>query len=396
MKGRVLYTAFDVVPSPKGASTHILHFLRGLVNGGYSVHLVTPGDGELPAEGELEGARVTRLAPAVGENFLARAISYGRAVMDHVASQPAYDFVHYRSSWSGLPLAQAKAQYGYRTLFEVNGLPSVELKYHYPGLRESGVLTKIREQEIATLMLSDALVCPSDVTRAFLTSLDVPRQRIRVIPNGVSPRDFRATPLPPDDGHTPVLLYIGTLADWQGLDILINAMPMILLERRVRLRILGRGRSRQRKLLAKQIRKLGLEEYISLEPAVPHHLVPEAIAQADLCIAPLGMNDRNITQGCCPIKVIEYMSSGRPILASNLPVVRELVREDIDALLFSPDDPLDLARQALAILGDRRLAERLANSAASRARGKFTWSAAQKKLLKVYRDLAERQAGKEA
>jgi glycosyltransferase involved in cell wall biosynthesis len=149
-------------------------------------------------------------------------------------------------------------------------------------------------------------------------------------------------------------------------------------------------------LLAKQIRKLGLEEYISLEPAVPHHLVPEAIAQADLCVAPLGMNDRNITQGCCPIKVIEYMSSGRPILASNLPVVRELVREDIDALLFSPDDPLDLARQALAILGDRRLAERLANSAASRARGKFTWSAAQKKLLKVYRDLAERQAGKEA
>jgi glycosyltransferase involved in cell wall biosynthesis len=395
MKGRVLYTAFDVVPSPKGASTHILHFLRGLVNGGYSVHLVTPGDGALPPEDELEGARVTRLPPVKGENFLARAIGFGQAVMEHVASHPEYDFVHYRSVWSGLPLAQAKAHYGYKTLFEVNGLLSVELKYHYPGLRESGVLAKIRQQELVTLMLSDALVCPSAVTRAFLTSLDAPRQRIRVIPNGVSPVDFKATPLPPDDGHTPVLLYIGTLADWQGLDILIKAMPSILAECQVRLCVLGRGRSRQRKVLAKQIRKLGLDGHVSLEPAQPHHLVPGVIAQADLCVAPLGMNDRNITQGCCPIKVIEYMAAGRPILASNLPVVRELVREDVDALLFSPDDPQDLARQALAILCDRALAERLASSAASRAREKFTWNAAQKKLLNVYRGLAQRQAEKE-
>jgi glycosyltransferase involved in cell wall biosynthesis len=57
-----------------------------------------------------------------------------------------------------------------------------------------------------------------------------------------------------------------------------------------------------------------------------------------VCVAPLALNDRNVTQGCCPIKVIEYMSCARPIVAANLPVVRELVREDIDALLFAPDD----------------------------------------------------------
>ena len=73
MNGRVLYTAFDVVPRPKGASTHILQFLRALVSGGYQVHLVTPNDGTLPAEDTLEGARVSRL-PLVGEgNYLDRA-----------------------------------------------------------------------------------------------------------------------------------------------------------------------------------------------------------------------------------------------------------------------------------------------------------------------------------
>ena len=81
------------------------------------------------------------------------------------------------------------------------------------------------------------------------------------------------------------------------------------------------------------------------------------------------------------------MAAGRPIVAANLPVVRELVREDVDALLFTPDDPEDLAHQVLAILDDRELAARLAQSASERARHQLTWHAAQKKLLKVYAQL---------
>ncbi len=386
---RVLYTAFDIVPSPKGASTHIMHFLRGLVNAAYEVRLITPGDGRQPAEDECEGARVTRIPAEPGANFLSRAIAFGQAVMAHLATAPAYDVVHYRSIWSGLPLAQARVRYGYKTLFEVNGLPSVELKYHYPGLRDSAVLTKIREQELATLALSDAIVCPSEVTRAYLVSLGAPRRRIAVIPNGVSPKDFTPTPLPAAGDRVPSVVYVGTLADWQGLDVLVAAMPNVLAERQVKFRIVGRGRSRQRKSLAKHIRRLGLEAHVSLEPAVPHHAVPALIAEADVCVAPLALNDRNVTQGCCPIKVIECMAAGRPLVAANLPVVRELAREDVDALLFAAGDPADLARQLLRLLSDRNLAGRLATSAAKRAQTTFTWHEAQKKLLRVYAQLLD-------
>ncbi|HNO93394.1 MAG TPA: glycosyltransferase family 4 protein, partial [Anaerolineales bacterium] len=149
----------------------------------------------------------------------------------------------------------------------------------------------------------------------------------------------------------------------------------------------GRGRSRQRKMLAKQIRKLGLDEYVLVQPAVPHHEIPAVIASADLCVAPLGLNDRNVTQGACPIKVLEYMAAGRPLLASNMPIVRELVREDVDGLLFSPNDPDDLARQANQLLKDIDLSKRLAESAVGYVREKFTWHESQKKLLKVYEKL---------
>lgn len=380
---QVLYTAFDIVPSPKGASTHIMHFVRGLVGAGYRVHLITQGDGALPADDTYEGATMTRVPPMSDVNFLQQAVAFGDAVMSHVAKTRCA-VAHYRSVWSGLQLAQSKKQCGYKTLFEVNGLPSIELKYHYPGLRESGVLTKIREQELATLALSDAIVCPSAVTRAFLASLGVPRQKISVIHNGVSAKDFVTTPLPPDDDHIPTILYIGTFADWQGLEVLIAAMPKVLAQRQVKLRIVGRGRGRQRKVLAKHIRKLGLDAPISVEPAVPHHQVPALIASSDVCVAPLALNDRNVTQGCCPIKVIECMAAGRPLVAANLPVVRELAREDVDALFFAPNDADDLAHKLLIVLNDRALAERLSLSASRRACTELTWHAAQKKLLSVY------------
>jgi len=84
------------------------------------------------------------------------------------------------------------------------------------------------------------------------------------------------------------------------------------------------------------------------------------------------------------------MACARPVVAANLPVVRELVRDDADALLFTPDDPADLARCVLAILNDASLAQRLADSAAQRARERFSWREAQKKLVRVYERLVMR------
>ena len=388
---RVLYTAFDIVPSPKGASTHILHNIRGLVNSQFDVHLITPNDGLLPAEDSIEGARATRIVQDLTQNFLARAAHFGKSVFTHLMLHPDYDVVHYRNIWDGLSIAQNKKRLGYKTIFEVNGLPSIELKYHYPGI-DSSLLAKIKEQEIATLHLSDAVICPSNVTRDYIASLGLSRKLVTVIPNGVSPSDFPPSVLPAREDRVPVLLYIGTLADWQGLEVVIRAMPRILEQRAVQLRIVGRGRSRQRKLLSKHIRKLGVEGSVAVQPAVPHHDVPALIAEADICIAPLGLNDRNVTQGACPIKLLEYMASSRPLIASNMPIVRELVREDVDGLLFSPNDPDDLARQVLTLLNDVALSKRLSDSATERALSKFTWHEAQKKLVKVYEKLLKPHA----
>jgi len=380
----VLYTAFDVVPSPKGASTHITYFVKGLVEAGYEVQLITAGDPTLPAEDTYHGARLKRVISAE-TNFLRRAMSFSEAVTGHLADGHGYAVAHFRSIWSGYPLVQAREQHGYRTLFEVNGLPSIELKYHYPALRGAPVLNKIRHQEVATLHLADYIVCPSRVTREYITSLGIPSERVTVIPNGVNTALFSPCPAPPDE--VSLLLYIGTLAGWQGLDTLLEAIPLVLAERPARLKIVGKGRKEQRKALQKRIRKMGLSEWVSLEGSASHDTIPQIINQAHLCLAPLAFNDRNVTQGCCPIKVLEYLACGKPLVAANLPVVRELVCDGQEALLFTPDDPADLARCILTLLNDPSLAGRLAEAGCRRVHREFTWEIAQQKLLGVYERL---------
>jgi glycosyltransferase involved in cell wall biosynthesis len=383
---RVLYTAFDVVPSPKGASTHITYFTAGLVEAGYEVTLVTAGSSSLPEQESYLGATLLRAPTGDEPNFLKRALAFGDYTLAHLARTEPYAVAHIRSVWSGFPLAEARPRLGYKLLYEVNGLPSIELKYHYPALRNASVLDKIREWEAATLRLADAIICPAGVTAAYIASLGVSPDKITVIPNGIDTGRFQPVPAA-SPGALPTILYIGTLADWQGLPTLIAAMPHILARHPVRLRLVGRGRKRQRKQLEKQLRKAGLADHISIEPAVPHDQVPALIAQADVCVAPLGYNDRNVTQGCCPLKLLEYMASGRPIVASNLPVVRELVCPGSEALLFNPDDPEDLARQILTLLDDSDLAAQLGANAAARAQHCFTWQIAQTRLLQVYQRL---------
>ena len=385
MKSSVLYAAFDLVPSPKGASTHITYFVRGLVAAGCQVTLITAGDPTRPGQETYEGATLLRAPAGDDHNFLARAMAFGRFTLAHAAAH-AYDIVHVRSVWSGFPLVQQRAALPpFKLLYEVNGLPSVEMKYHYPAVRGTAVEDKLREQELATLLAAEAIICPAQVTAAYIASLGVPPAKVTVIPNGIDPALFYPTPpTGPRPGEPATILYIGTLADWQGLDTLIHALPQLLANQPVQVHIVGRGRKRQRKQLLKLATKLGVAEALHLAPAVRYEAIPGLIAQADICVAPLGYNDRNVTQGCCPIKVLEYMACARPVVAANLPVVRELARPGREALLFTPGDPDDLARQILTLLHNPTLAADLSRQASQHAHTHFTWQLAQERLLAVY------------
>jgi glycosyltransferase involved in cell wall biosynthesis len=425
MSLKVLYTAFDIVPSPKGASRHITYFTQALAAAGHQVTLFTVGLPDMPAQGSLSGARILRyLSPE--DNFLRRAIGFGDAVWEHLrAEQGAYDLVHFRDIWSGMAALEARRCFGYTycTLFEVNGLPSIELKYHYPALRsqpltgnsgerrdcegldDSGVVgdsgelqdlpARLKAKEQALLSRADAVVCVSQVSAIYLHSLGVPLARIHVIPNGVDPACFR----PPHGwgavgrrSSRPRLVYTGTFAPWQGVTTLIEAMPAIRAAfPEAELHLIGPAKGHQLKGLLKLAAKFELgQPTVCFRGPLPAEQIPEQLSAATMCLAPLAYNDRNVVQGCCPIKVLEYAAVGRPIVASNLPVVRELLGEG-EALFFQPGDPVDLARQVIYLLSHPETAHSIGERAARRVCGYFTWERAGRQLLEVYAGLTTRR-----
>jgi glycosyltransferase involved in cell wall biosynthesis len=94
----------------------------------------------------------------------------------------------------------------------------------------------------------------------------------------------------------------------------------------------------------------------------PHERIPRYLAAADVLVLPNSAQDEVSRISTSPMKLFEYMASGRPIVASNIPSIREIVDEQ-SAALVRPDDSAALAGGIRAVLEDAGLAERLAAAA---------------------------------
>ncbi|MCX7890852.1 MAG: glycosyltransferase family 4 protein, partial [Burkholderiales bacterium] len=105
----------------------------------------------------------------------------------------------------------------------------------------------------------------------------------------------------------------------------------------------------------------------------------EVIAAADICLLPL----RPVAIGArytSPLKLFEYMAMGKPIVASDLASLREVLADGENALLVPPEDPVALAGAVRKLASDRALALKLGTAAYAAAREKYGWKARAKRL----------------
>ncbi len=214
----MIYVSYDRLPARKGAAVHIDAFSRALGRAFGPIDLVTVvGD---PRQGSPAlrhpGVRHWQL-PAHGANLMQRVLNFRRALSQFLSGRRV-EVIHFRSIFEGYPIALSKRHYCNKLIYEVNGLPSVELKYHYPRVADDReLLTKLRAQEQVCLEAADLIVTVSEVTAAHLMTRGVRRERVVVIPNGVDTTIFTYQ-LPERSPHDPTrLLYSGTIASWQGV-----------------------------------------------------------------------------------------------------------------------------------------------------------------------------------
>ncbi|MEE2904754.1 MAG: glycosyltransferase family 4 protein [Myxococcota bacterium] len=398
---RVLSASFDVFPGVKGACTHINAFAQALALEFQEVHLVTiqNNNGEWLEESKRVVAELSEQGilhhgfQCVGRNVIDRALSYRRHFRAWLRTAGSFDAVHVRSIFEGYPIAKRKDEFCRFFVFECNGLPSIELKYHYPKVAEDDeLLIKLRHQETYCMQQADLIVTPSTVTKEYLISLGIDADKIQVIPNGVDLDVFTYAPavLPSSRNESLKLLYSGTMTSWQGVNVAIDALRLLRRDLRAELLLVGPTKKSQRKKLEQYIFEQELSNYVTLMPPVKQTDLVGLHHQADVFLAPLPSNDRNVVQGCCPLKILEGMACGIPIVATDLAVVRELAQADEDIIMVKPNSAKAIKDGILKICHEPRLATSISVSARKKIEDQFQWKHAQEHLRTCYRTLLSR------
>lgn len=388
MNERVVYISYDRFPSPKGAAVHIDAFVRalGAAFGPTALVAVSPDAGNSnPYQGGEYCPGVSHHAlPAEGANLIERVLNF-RARLRSWWQGRRPQVVHIRSIFEGYPIARSKRELCEYLVFEVNGLPSIELKYHYPDVAaDRELLDKLVQQEQACIEAADLIVTVSQVNADHLVRRGADPDRICVIPNGVDPEVFSYRRPRPSDGRDLRLLYCGTISAWQGVHLAVEALSICRREIPARLTLVGDGRTRQWRDIDRRCHDLGVADFVQRLEPVSQSQLAEIHHRHDVVVAPLTANDRNLVQGCCPLKVIEAMASGTPLIASDLPVVTALARNGVQALLVKPGSAKAIAAAVLRLINDPHLATQLSASARRRVKQHLTWRHAQASLIEAY------------
>lgn len=262
-----------------------------------------------------------------------------------------FDIMYIRQMNSFLPLLVAKA-YGIYSYFEIPNDP-------YIGYSLDGKCKRLIVKGIDRLCMSlcNRIIVLSDWSKKRLNALgSIPFSKIQVFPSGTDTDLFH--PMEKKEaclklGLDPSYYYvgfIGTFLAYQGIDTLIDSAPLIL-KRIPGTRFLLVGDGPMKGILEKATREQDIQNWFIFTGNVPYRDVPGYIGAMDVCVAPLCSE----TNQASPVKLFDYMASGRPIVASDIEVVREIVADSGCAILTAPDKPEALARGTLTLLEDSRL-----------------------------------------
>jgi glycosyltransferase involved in cell wall biosynthesis len=222
----------------------------------------------------------------------------------------------------------------------------------------SGKLQRLARREARVWQQADGYVTITSALRTELESRYGERQRLAVVPDGV--RTNRHPPAPRSQTPDRVVAYAGHLYAWKGVDVLLEALSRIPAVRGL---IIGGHPAEPDLARTKSVaERLGLADRIAFTGLVEPTRVPELLAGADVLVLPNTASAIS-TRFTSPLKLFEYMAAGRPIVASDLPSIREILTDGANALLVPPGNAGALAGAIDRLMTDPGLAARLARTA---------------------------------
>ena len=280
----------------------------------------------------------------------------------------SFDLIHAHFAWSS-GYAGARLKEEYKTPFVVTG-HGYDV-YSLP-FKDDEWRAKIEY----VLNTADHIITVSQSNLACIKKLDVSTP-VTVIPNGFRsdlfhPRDTlecrKMLNLPQDK---KIILTVGNLEHIKGQKYLVEAIQRIIQEREDILCVIVGG-GKLRTTIERQIRSLGLGDYVVLAGGKPHYEIPLWMNACDLFVLP-SLNEGN------PTVMFEALGCGKPFVGTKVGGVPEIVTSNEYGLLVEPTDPDDLAEKILVAL-DREWDRGVILAYAEQ----YTWEKIAKEVMDVY------------
>jgi glycosyltransferase involved in cell wall biosynthesis len=373
----------------------VRRYAESLAGEGHDVEVYSLRKPQQPRHGELNGVKILRIQQrVVNENgkfdYLRRVTSFlfrSTAALSWRGLRRRYDLVHVHSVpdfevFATLPLKLRAT----RVILDIHDLVPEFYASKFNRGTGSGTFRMLLAIEKLCCAYADHVIAANHIWGERLVARSVRRPNCTTFLNYPDPRVFaraRTRPRQPSDDF--VLMYPGTLARHQGLDIAVRAMPVIRREvPNAVLQIYGKGPQKEE---LQQLRdELNLQDCVRINAPIPMEEVVERMRDADLGIVPKRADD--FGNEAFSTKILEFMSLNVPLLVAATRI-DTLYFNDKLVRFFAPGNVDDFARQAIDLARNELARTQLASNGEACAVA-HSWT--QKK--QDYFDLVEDLTGK--
>jgi PEP-CTERM/exosortase A-associated glycosyltransferase len=245
-----------------------------------------------------------------------------------------------------------------------------------------------RALETYALRRADHVTTICDGLKGDIVERGIPERGITVIPNAVNVASFAYDAVPDaalrgklglDDAF--VLGFVGSFYAYEGLDLLLQALPLVLREV-PRARVLLVGGGPQEAALKAMARTLGIADQVVFTGRVPHAEVQRYYSIDDVLVYP--RRPMRLTELVTPLKPLEAMAQGRLLVASDVGGHRELIRDGETGVLFPAGDPVALAAALTRLSAQRGRWRALREQGRRFVENERSWAASVARYRDVY------------
>ncbi len=345
----------------------------------YRTPMKQAGIGKLPVVGHL------RLMAATASRI------------EEVARKAAPDVIHAHSPvLNALPALRAGRRLGIPVIYELRALWEDAAVDHGTTREGSPRYRASRWLETRALRRAAHVTTICEGLRREIVSRGIAGEKVTVIPNAVDIEAFRSGREPDESlrrsldlAGATVLGFLGSFYGYEGLDLVLDALPLVL--RRVpNVKILLVGGGPQESSLKQRAVALGISDRVVFAGRVPHGEVQRYYDLIDVLVYP--RRSMRLTEIVTPLKPLEAMAQGRLLVASDVGGHRELIEDGKTGYLFAAGDAGELAETVARVLSDRAAWPRIRSTARSFVERERTWQRSVERYIEIYHSVLSAHA----